>query len=109
MLISSCLTSTGQLMWKLASIKGGLVYYLVGFILYGFGALVMMLALSFGELSVLHPMLSFGFIISIFFGALVLDEHITINKVLGIVLIIIGLVFMSIGAEKKKADKGDKK
>jgi len=109
MLLSSCMTCTGQLMWKLASIESRLIYYVIGFVLYGLGALVMMVALSFGELSVLHPMLSFGFIVSIFLGSLVLDEQITANKVFGIVLIIIGLVFMSIGTKKKESDKGDRK
>lgn len=109
MLLSSCMTCTGQLMWKLASIKGGLAYYLIGFILYGFGAVVMMFALSFGELSILHPMLSFGFVVSIFLGSIVLSEEITTNKIFGIALIIIGLVFMAISAKKEEQGKGDKR
>lgn len=95
MLLSSNFTCFGQLLWKLSS-KGNTLLFLVGgFALYGLGALLMIVALRFGELSILHPMLSSGFILSLLLGALVLGERITFNKVLGVVYIIIGLIVLS--------------
>lgn len=58
----------------------------------------MILALQYGELSVLHPMLSFGFIASIFLGFAVLGEAVTLNKTAGIALIVLGMVFLGRGA-----------
>lgn len=104
MLLSSCMTCVGQLMWKLAAADTNLIYYIIGIGLYGLGALVMMVALRFGDLSVLHPMLSFGFIASVFLGYYVLNEAITIKKIIGILCIIIGLIFMSIGGQKSNGE-----
>ena len=62
----------------------------------------MMAAMRFGELSVLHPMLSAGYALSIILGALVLDEAITGRKLLGIAVITAGLICLSTskGVEK---------
>ena len=57
--------------------------------------LLMMAALRFGELSVLHPMLSAGYALSVVLGALVLEEEITGSKLLGIAVITAGLVCLS--------------
>lgn len=102
MLCSSLMTCTGQLMWKLAAADPKILFLLGGFVLYGMGAVLMMLALRFGELSVLHPMLSFGFIVSIFLGAAVLGETVTLTKTAGIAIIIIGMVFLGRGSAGKE-------
>lgn len=94
MIMSSVCTCLGQLFWKLASVCDNYVYYLIGFILYGLGAFLMIIAFKFGELSVLHPMLSFGFILSIILGVIFLEEAISINKVIGIGLIVIGMFYL---------------
>lgn len=103
MLLSSFCTCIGQLAWKLSATKqNSLVFIIIGFGLYGVGALLMMTAFHFGELSILHPMLSFGFILSIFIGHFVLSESITLNKILGIALIIIGMIFLSCTKDKEE-------
>ena len=100
MLTAALLTCLGQLCWKLS--WGSLPFLIAGFALYGFGALLMMAAMRFGELSVLHPMLSAGYALSIILGALVLDEAITGQKLLGIAVVTAGLICLSTskGAEK---------
>lgn len=106
MLCSSLTTCTGQLLWKLAALREPhMVFLAAGFLLYGFGALCMMLALRCGELSVLHPMLSFGFIVSILLGAAVLGEAVTLTKTAGIVLIILGMVFLGRGGSAGKESR----
>ena len=93
MLASALLTCLGQLCWKLS--RESLPFLLAGFALYGCGALLMMAAMRFGELSVLHPMLGAGYVLSVLLGALVLEEAITPNKLLGIAAITAGLVCLS--------------
>ena len=102
MLCSSLMTCTGQLVWKLVASDPNPLYLLGGFALYGMGAVCMMLALRFGELSVLHPMLSFGFVVSIFLSSAVLSEPVTLTKTAGIVLIILGMVFLGRGSSRKE-------
>ena len=96
MLTSALLTCTGQLCWKLSALREPpLLFLLAGFGLYGLGALLMMAAMRFGELSVLHPMLGAGYVLSVLLGALVLEEAVTPNKLLGIAAIVAGLVCLS--------------
>lgn len=102
-LLSATLACTGQLLWKLASRDDSILLVIVGLGLYGLGALLMILALRYGELSVLHPMMSVGYVLSLFLGAVVLDEKITFMKIAGVAVIIVGLIFLSsseTGAEK---------
>ena len=94
MLLAALLTCLGQLCWKLGG-GGELLWLLPGFALYGCGALLMIVAMRFGELSVLHPMLSVGYVLSVALGSLVLHEEVTASKTLGIGVIILGLVFLS--------------
>ncbi len=103
MLSSALLTCLGQLCWKLSANEGSALYLLAGFGLYGCGALLMMAAMRFGELSVLHPMLSAGYALSPLLGALVLGEEISAGKLAGIAVIAAGLVCLSTskGADKR--------
>lgn len=94
MVISSVITSVGQMMWKLSASNNDLWMYILGFGLYGMGALLMIIAFKFGELSVLHPMMSIGYIISIILGASVLHESVSWHKLIGIGLIIVGMIFL---------------
>ena len=95
MLSSSLLTCTGQLFWKLSAQRNTLLYIFIGFALYGIGALCMILALRFGDLSVLHPMLGIGYVFSIGLGHLVLGEPVHLKKIIGIVIILFGLIQLS--------------
>ena len=91
MLASALLTCCGQLCWKLSA-GGPVLYLLAGFGLYGLGALLMMDAMRFGDLSILHPMLGAGYALSVVLGALVLDEKMSGTKLAGIAVITAGLV-----------------
>ncbi len=103
MLFSAFCTSTGQLMWKLATIANiDIPLYIIGIVLYGIGALLMMIAFKFGEMSVLHPMLSVGFIIALMYGSIFLSENINLQAIIGTIFILIGMIFL--GKSSKGAD-----
>ena len=95
MLCSSLLTCTGQLCWKLSAGQNTILFLLAGFGLYGC-ALLMIIALRYGDLSKLHPLLSAGYILSVILGAAVLGEPVTGWKILGIAVIITGLILINL-------------
>ena len=72
-----------------------------GFALYAVGALLMIIALRYGELSVLHPILGAGYVLSLFIGSAVFRESLSASKVLGVMVIIAGLVLIVRGEVKK--------
>lgn len=95
-IISALLTSFGQLFWKLGT-DNGLVSLLLGFILYGIGALTMIVALRFGELSILHPLMCIGYVFALVNGYIFLGETVTMIQLLGILIIIVGVWFIAGG------------
>lgn len=99
MLISSIFVCLGQLLWKI-SVEKGVFFLLIGFGLYGVGALVMIVAYKFGELSVLQPMLSLNYVISILLAVFILKEEISFLKCIGVVVIIVGVLLIAGGTEE---------
>lgn len=69
MLIAAVFACVGQLLWKL-SVTNGIWYMLLGFGMYGFGALLMLIAYRYGSVSVLQPMLSTNYVLSAVLGFL---------------------------------------
>lgn len=95
-LISATLSCTGQLFWKLAARDNAFFFVLFGLALYGCGALLMIIAMRYGELSVLHPMMGAGYVMSLLLGVTILGEDLSVSKLAGIGIIILGLVFLSL-------------
>ena len=52
--------------------------------------------MAVGDLSKLHPLLSAGYILSVVLGAAVLNEPITVSKVVGVAIIIAGLILINL-------------
>lgn len=98
MLISSLCVCIGQLFWKLYA-NGSVLFLVFGFAFYGVGALIMIYAYKFGSLSVLQPMLSANYIFTIILATTVLDEQMTLTKVIGILIIILGVILIGGGDE----------
>lgn len=95
-LIASLFTAVGQLLWKLSN--GSNLYFLfLGFFCYGIGAVLMIIAFRYGSLSVIHPMLSFGYIFAIILGSTVLHEAVTVRRLLAIFLIMLGVTLIGGG------------
>lgn len=99
MLISSICACVGQLLWKLAA-GGALWIVLLGFVFYGVGALFMIIAYRFGKVSILQPILSLNYVLSVILAATILKEEITLVKCIGVLLIILG-VFLIATADKE--------
>lgn len=96
MLLSSIFACVGQMMWKLAT-TGSIWYLIIGFGLYGIGALVMLIAYKFGSLSVLQPVLSMNYVLALLLGFFVFNETISLLRILGVVTIVTGVVFIGLG------------
>ena len=96
MIISSICACTGQLFWKLSGVEN-ILYLFIGFSLYGLGALVMIYAYRFGELSVLQPVLSLNYVLTLILAKVVLNENISITKILGIIIVMTGVVLIGGG------------
>jgi len=73
--------------WRLAF---GVATYLMSSVLFVKGV-------SNGELSVLYPMVSLGYICTLIWSRLFFHEPITKAKLAGVGLILIGIVFLSVG------------
>lgn len=96
MAISSICVCVGQLLWKL-SVNKGILFLLLGFVFYGIGAVVMLVAYKFGSLSVLQPMLSLNYVLSIILATTILNEEVTLIKVVGVLIIILGVILIGGG------------
>lgn len=94
--ISSICVCVGQLFWKF-SVNKGTLFLILGFVFYGIGALVMLIAYKFGSLSVLQPMLSLNYVLSIVLASTILNEKITLMKVIGVLVIIVGVILIGGG------------
>ena len=57
-------------------------------------------AYRFGKLSVLQPILSLNYVLSIVLAALVLKEEVTIIKCIGVLVLIAGVVLIAGGDEE---------
>lgn len=87
--LASFALAAGQFFWKMSS---GVDLYLLalGFVLYGSGAILMILAYKHGSLSVLHPMMSTSYVFAYLIGYLFLSETIGLGKMIGLTFIIFG-------------------
>lgn len=96
MAVSSVCVCIGQLFWKLGA-DGDMCHLAAGFVLYGTGALAMIAAYKFGSLSVLQPILSVNYVISLLIGYYILDEQLNAVNVLGVAAIISGVILIAGG------------
>ncbi len=102
MILSSIFACVGQLLWKMA-VDRGIAFLIIGFLLYGMGAVVMIIAYKFGKVSILQPILSLNYALSVILAATVLNEKITLVKVIGVLIIMAGVLLIA-GADKEAQD-----
>jgi undecaprenyl phosphate-alpha-L-ara4N flippase subunit ArnE len=97
-LCSLCLC-LGQLIWKL--MPGINWFYLLsGFAVFALGALLMILAYRYGEMSVLQPINSMSYVYSLFLGYVIFQEDITAFRITGVGVIMLGVLFLGLGSSR---------
>lgn len=99
MIFSSIFVCFGQLFWKLSN-STNITLIGLGFFFYVIGALFMIIAYRFGPLSLLQPILSLNYVISILLAMLILKENINIFKCIAVCIIIIGVLCITKGERK---------
>lgn len=67
---------------------------LLGFLFYGSSSILWLYVLSKFELSKIYPVLSLSYIGTLFAGYFLFGEAITFNKIIGILLICFGIIFL---------------
>jgi multidrug transporter EmrE-like cation transporter len=103
-LLASLIGSFGAVFLKLgaAHLSGGLRYIFnwklaVGIALYLGSSVPFVMGLKHGELSVLYPMVSAGYVCTLFWSKLFFNEKITKTKIGALGLILAGLICISTG------------
>lgn len=94
MVISSLFSCTGQFMWKLGATRG-VRPIVVGFCLYAVGALLMLVAYRFGELSVLQPILGLSYALSLLMGFVWLGENVSVGRAIGVAAVVVGVALVA--------------
>jgi len=97
MLLCAACLCLGQLIWKLMP-GYNVIYILGGFAVYGIGALSMILAYRYGELSVLQPINSMSYVFSTILAVFILHEAIPLINIAGIALIVSGVIVIGINS-----------
>jgi len=64
----------------------------LGVICYGFGAVLVMIALKFGDLNIIFPVTAFTYVWSMLLSKYFLKEQITILRIIGILLVVTGII-----------------
>ncbi len=70
-------------------------FVLLGFMLYGAASLVWLRVLSDQELSLAYPLISFSYAASLVVGSIVFHDHLSVTRVVGVAIIILGAVVVS--------------
>lgn len=73
---------------------------MVGYTLYGFSTVLLVLALKDGELSLLYPVIALTYVWVTALSFLIFHDHVNAFKVAGIVIIVAGVVVLSRGDKK---------
>jgi drug/metabolite transporter (DMT)-like permease len=75
-------------------------WLLVGYSIYGFNTLLMVLALKDGEMSMLYPIIALTYVWTTLLSYTVLGEPSNLYKNIGIITIVLGVAVMGRGGKK---------
>lgn len=103
---STLFTSAGQILFKFSSKNLFLssfflnIEFIVGISFYVLGAILLIIALKYGELSILYPIYSLSYIwVSLLSPIFFPSDEMNLVKWFGILLIIAGVSFIAIGGQ----------
>ena len=98
------LTSTAQILYKTGAERLPLIFFnwplIFGAMLYGIGALLLIIALRGGELTVLYPIIATSYVWVVILALLFLGEPIHYLRLVGIAMIIFGISWIAYGSRK---------
>jgi multidrug transporter EmrE-like cation transporter len=108
-LLCTIITSMAQIFYKLGAnrltltVEGILLNYpmIIGLVLYGIGAIVLIISLRYGELTVLYPLIASGYVWVNILSWYIFKEPLTTGKWVGIGIIILGMFFVGAGSGVK--------
>jgi drug/metabolite transporter (DMT)-like permease len=69
-----------------------------GVLLFVISSLFFVQGIRRGELSVLYPMVSLGYVMTLFWSRIFFGERLTSGKMLGLALIVVGVFFVGLGS-----------
>ena len=106
-LVAAFLGSFGSLCFKMGanklelSIDGLLKNYVLikGLFIYGASTIIYVIAIKGGELSVLFPLVSTGYIWVVILSMKYLDEKMNTMKIMGMGAIILGVILIGLGSQ----------
>jgi len=113
MVLCTIFTSGGQILWKLGvnqiTFSNIITYFnipfLLGFVSYGMGAILMLLAFRRGELSVLYPLVATSYIwVSLISPRLFPDDFMNVWKWSGVIVILISVSILGWASSRKKEE-----
>ena len=107
--LSTFLTATGQVLWKIGSktLEVGAISFftnipvLLGIFCYVIAVVLLILALTKEDLSVVYPIYSASYIWVLLASAYLLKEEIHLLNIVGIVLILVGIGLLTKGTRKE--------
>lgn len=107
MLVCTLFTATGQLFLKYGSADFQLnllelltnYNLILGLVLYAAGAVLLVVALKFGDLSVIYPIVSLTFVWVMFISMWFLGEEMNNFKIGAVIFIIFGVVLIARGSK----------
>jgi len=104
MFITTGLTSFAQIFYKKGTMGDSydFIYLGIGLLLYGVGAVIMIIALKHGEVSVLYPIIATSYIWVSLLSIHFYNEPINLLRWTGIFVIIAGIIFISLGSKKSE-------
>jgi undecaprenyl phosphate-alpha-L-ara4N flippase subunit ArnE len=110
MVLCTAFTSFAQVFYKMGADK--LVFsfmeiitnvpLITGMVLYGLGAIIMIVAFKGGEVSVLYPIVATSYIWVSLLSVYFFNESLNLFKAIGIFVIISGVVLISIGSKERE-------
>ncbi|MCF7861858.1 EamA/RhaT family transporter [Candidatus Woesearchaeota archaeon] len=112
---STIFTTAGQVLWKTGAMQLEMNFISIitnlplifGFASYGCGAVLLIIALKYGELSVLYPIIGTSYIWVTFLSFFIFSETLTALKIVGVTSIVFGLTFIGVGSRIRSKSKSE--
>ena len=94
-ILSGIFNAFGQFFWKLSHAEINLFLF-AGFMFFGLGGLLMVMSLKYGELSKLHSLTAFGYVIAFCLSVFYFHEDFSNIQLLGCLMITVGVIRMGV-------------